>query len=106
MKWCAIASYRPKPGMEEELRGLLREHLPLLCSLDLATDSAALIMRAEDGTIIEIFEWKSAEAKKKAHRNAKVKKLWDRFEARCEFPCLAELSEAAHPFAAFESVRL
>ena len=92
--------------MEEELLGILREHVPLLRSLNFVTDTVSFTMRSKSGAIVEAFEWASKMAKKEAHKNKKVKKIWDCLEACCDFPCLAELPETMHPFAAFESVRL
>ena len=57
-----IVAYRPRPGKEQELLQLTREHLPILRSQGLATDRPLYVMKSADGTIIEVFEWKSVEA--------------------------------------------
>ena len=67
-----IACYKPKPGKAEALHLLMREHLPILRSQDLVTDRDSIIMEAKDGTIIEVFEWKSLAAIEKAHTNPEV----------------------------------
>ena len=64
-----IACYRPKPGKLDALRALMADHLPILRSQDLVTDRESIIMEAEDGTIVEVFEWKSQEAIEAAHSN-------------------------------------
>jgi hypothetical protein len=55
-----IVAYRPRPGKEQELLQLTREHLPILRSEGLATDRPSYVMKSADGTIVEVFEWKSA----------------------------------------------
>jgi hypothetical protein len=58
-------------------------------------------MRSKDGTILELFEWRSQEAIDAAHRNATVKELWDRFGEACDFVKLSALAEAGDLFANF-----
>ena len=70
-----IACYRPKPGQQEALRELAREHLPILRSQGLVTDRDSIMMEAADGTIIEVFEWKSKESIKTAHTSSVVRKM-------------------------------
>ena len=41
-------------------------------------------MRARDGMIIEISEWKSREAIDAAHKNPNVLALWEKFFAVCD----------------------
>jgi len=59
---CVIAAYRPKPGKEDGLLELVRSRVPTLRQEGLVSDRAPTIMRAGDGTIIEVSEWKSREA--------------------------------------------
>lgn len=42
-------------------------------------------MRSADGSILEVFEWKSQEAINNAHTNENVLELWKRFEEVCEY---------------------
>ena len=58
-----IAAYRPKKGKER-----------------LVTDRPPYLMRAADGTFVEVFEWKSAAAIEAAHGNSAVQAMWARFE--------------------------
>ena len=62
-----IACYRPKAGKNEALRALMQTHLSTLRSEGLVTDRKSIMMEAKDGTILEIFEWKSREAIEAAH---------------------------------------
>jgi quinol monooxygenase YgiN len=51
-----IVAYRPKPGKGKELLKLVRNRVPTLRKEQLVTDRAPIIMRARDGTIIEVSE--------------------------------------------------
>ena len=51
-----IVAYRPKPGKENELLNLVRSRVPTLQKENLVTDREPTIMRARDGTIIEVLE--------------------------------------------------
>jgi hypothetical protein len=84
----------------------MRDHLPVLRAQALATDRPSTILRARDGTLIEIFEWVSQAAIDAAHANAEVGKLWARYEACCEYVTLADLPEAKEMFPGFEQVAL
>lgn len=101
-----IVAYRPRPGREKQLLGLIKEHLLILRTEGLATDRASLAMRAADGTIIEVFEWKSAAAIDAAHKNTAVQALWAGFEEVCEYVPMANLAETKELFAGFEPLEV
>ena len=101
-----IVAYRPHSGAEQQLLELIREHVPILRQEGLATDFTPLIMRAGDGTLLEMFEWQSEEAIVSSHNNDAVQALWQRFGAVCEYTPLATLSECQGPFATFEPIAL
>ncbi len=97
-----IAAYRPKAGRESELLACVRDHLPVLRRSGLATDRPAVVLRAVDGTVIEIFEWISPSAIDRAHSNASVRDLWDRFAACSDYVPLADVPETRVIFSPFE----
>ena len=99
-----IVAYRPKPGREEELLEIVRARVPTLRKEDLVTDRAPVLMRAKDGTIIEVSEWKSREAIEEAHQNPRVLAMWDRFFAVCDCVPLKTVPEAETMFAGFEPI--
>jgi quinol monooxygenase YgiN len=99
-----IVAYRPKPGKETELLELVRNRVPTLEKENLVTDRAPTIMRALDGTIIEVSEWKSKEAIEAAHKNPNVLAMWNQFFALCDCVPLKSLAEAEEMFAGFEPV--
>ena len=97
-----IVAYRPRPGKEALLLQLTRQHLPVLRAQGLATNRPSYAMRAADGTIVEVFEWKSQAAIDAAHANPAVAKMWERYAEACEYIPLKSLKEAGDLFAAFE----
>src|SRR6184192_4670408 len=89
-----IVAYRPKPGKENELIDLVRSRVPTLRKEGLVSDRVPTIIRARDGTIIEVSEWKSREAIDAAHKNPKVLAMWEKFFAVCDCVPLNRLAEA------------
>jgi hypothetical protein len=96
-----IACYRPKPDQQERLRGLIAGHVPTLRSLGLVTDRAPIAMEATDGTIVEVFEWASADAIQAAHRHPAVLAMWEEYAAVCDYVPVAQVPEAAQLFSEF-----
>ena len=99
-----IAVYKSKPGMDAELIACVRNHMPVLRAEELVTEREAVVLRAPDGAIVEIFEWKSEEAVAAAHHNEAVRALWGRFDACSTFGTLATLPGADTPFPHFERI--
>jgi hypothetical protein len=101
-----IALFRPKPGMDETMLACMRDHQPILRAEGLVTDRPAYVMRASDGTLIEVFEWRSQEAIDAAHTNPRVLALWERYGACCDYVTLGDLAEAKSMFPGFAPVAL
>jgi hypothetical protein len=99
-----IAVYRPKKGSETALARLVRDHMALLSKENLITAREPVVMKAADGTIIEIFEWKSAEAIQAAHHNVAVGKLWSEFGEVCDYLPPVAVGEFHNMFAEFEAI--
>ena len=99
-----IVVYRPKLGKANETAELVRSRVPTLCNEGLATDRTPTIIRARDGTIIEVSEWKSQEAIEAAHKNPNVLAMWNSFFEVCDCIPLNTLSESAEMFAGFEPI--
>ena len=99
-----IVAYRPKPGHEAELLELVSGRVPTLRKEGLVTDRIPVIMRARDGTIIEVSEWKSQQAIEEAHRNPRVLAMWDKFFAVCDCVPLKTVPEAETMFAGFSPI--
>jgi quinol monooxygenase YgiN len=99
-----IVAYKPKPGKADALKELTKTHVPRLKREGLVTDRGPIIMETADGTIIEVFEWLSAEAIQKAHTNPEVQKMWGEYAEVCDYVPLNSLSEASNMFADFTPV--
>src|ERR1700694_372780 len=99
-----VVAYRPQPGKEKELLELVRARVPTLRKEGLVTDRVPTIMRAKDGTIVEVSAWKSREAIDAAHKSPNVLAMWDKFFALCQCVPLKTLAEANDMFAGFERV--
>ena len=99
---CVIVAYRPKQGKEAELLALVRARVPTLRQEGLVTERAPVIMRARNGAIVEVSEWKSRAAIEAAHQNPNVLAMWDKFFALCDCVPLNALAEAEEMFAGFE----
>lgn len=101
-----IAAYRPKPGKSSQFRKLIRQHRRTLDAAELITSRPTLLLRARsDGTVLEIFEWKSAKAADKAHQNPTVRKLWTKFAEVADFVPLSSIEEADKVFSHFEALK-
>ena len=96
-----ITSFRPKPGQQQALLALVDRHWQLLQAENLVTERPRYAMQATDGTVLEIFEWRSAEAVTAGHQHPQVQALWAEFNTVCEYLPLAALAETQQPFAEF-----
>jgi hypothetical protein len=101
-----IVAYRPKAGRADELLALVRQHVPVLRTLGFATERAPYLARAEDGTLIEVFEWKSAEAIARAHEDPAIQAMWAQYAEVCDYVPLGGVAEAGNLFAEFDPVEV
>ena len=99
-----IVAYKPKTGKADALKELTKTHVPRLKKEGLVTDREPVIMETTDGTIIEVFEWLSAEAIQLAHTNPAVHQMWAEYAVVCDYVPLNTLTEAGNMFAEFASV--
>lgn len=99
-----ICAYRPKPGKEVDLLKIVNEHVPILRSLGLATDRVPQIMKAGNGTIVEVFEWVSSKAIEEAHKHPVVLEMWNKFNDCSDTVNLSDLDEAKHLYSDFEPI--
>jgi len=99
-----IACYKPKEGKDAALKLLMQTHLPRLKAEGLVTDRPSIMMEAADGTIIEVFEWLSAEAIQNAHTNPAVLQMWGEYAEVCDYVPVGSVPEAANLFSGFKPV--
>jgi quinol monooxygenase YgiN len=96
-----VVGYKPKPDKESELAALMKTHLPILREEGFLTDRESIVMQSEDGTIIEVFEWKSKGAIESAHTNLKVQEMWQAYSSVCDYVPLSEVPEISSIFSEF-----
>jgi hypothetical protein len=106
MSRVVIAAFRPKPGMQDRLTAAVDKHWRTLREQGLVTERPRIAMRSADGTIVEVFEWRSPEAIERAHANPAVLALWTEFEAACEYVPVAAVPEAQRVFSEFAALPL
>lgn len=101
-----VVAYRPKSGKSDALKELIGGHLKILAAEKLVTPRKAITMEAHDGTIIEVFEWASAEAIERAHSNPNVLRLWSAFAEVCDYVPIGQVAEASKLFSEFTALEL
>jgi len=99
-----IACYRPKPGKEGALVDLMKTHLPILRAEGLVGDGPSLMGRAKDGTIVEVFQWKSQAAIDGAHTNEAVLAMWGEYAEVAGYVPIKDVAGAADLFTALEPI--
>ena len=99
-----IVAYRPKVGKDAELLELVKNHVLILHDEGLVTARPSYMMRAANGTIVEVFEWKSPEAIEQAHTNQAVLDMWGKFNEVCDIEPLANLEESKQMFSPFAAI--
>ena len=98
----SIASYKPKPGKHEALREIMRTHVPTLRQQGLVTDRDSIMMEAKDGTIVEVFEWRSHAAIEQAHTNPAVLEMWGKYAEVCDYIPVGTIAETSDMFPSFK----
>jgi len=96
-----MALYKAHDGKEKSLNEILNIHVRTLEAEDLITSREPIRAQAADGTILEIFEWKSENAKDAAHESPVVMKIWNEIMEVAEIKSLSSLNESNHPFPNF-----
>ena len=99
-----IVGYKPKPGKAEALKTLMKTHVQRLRQEGLATNRESILMEAADGTIVEVFEWVSAEAIQSAHTTPAVLQMWGEYAEVCDYVPVGSLAEAGNLFSDFTPV--
>ncbi len=102
--WIVVfVTYRPKPGQRDVLCGLLADHRAMLQSKGLINDAPDLLLQERDGEIIaEVFAWVDEAAAHRAHEDEEVMARWGALAEAAEMIPMADVPQAATPFAHFE----
>lgn len=77
-----LVRYTPRPGQEDALIALVRDHWPTLRTLGLATATPAQLFRGVDKrtsrvSVFEMFEWTDAGSSETAHQTPEVMAVWE-----------------------------
>lgn len=97
-----MACFRPNKGKQDEVNELLAHNLALLRAKGLVTRRELVTLKAEDGTLVELFEWVSRRALARAEKDDEIQRLWQKFAGISQFVPIAALAEAQQAFSAFE----
>jgi len=100
-----IALYRPKRGREKSLMRTVAKHLPALRRAKLVTARPSILMKAADGTLLEIFEWRSERYTKIAHTHPVIRPLWETIGRDADIRTLKDLKEAGGMFPHFTPLK-
>lgn len=105
MERIVIVGYKPFPGKELELTNLAKTHWEILHRENLVSDRQPIIAKASDGTVIEVFGWKSKDAIEAAHANKAVQNLWKQYAEVCEYIPISTVDECQHLFSEFTPMK-
>ena len=97
-----IVAYRPKPGRQGALEDLLRRQSSRLRAEGYVTDRRPTLMRAGDGTLIQLLEWTTSTQELRGL--PAIGEMRAEFEALADFVPLASLPEFGAHFADLEAV--
>ena len=104
MERIVIVGYKPLPGKETELKNLIKNHWDTLDKEGLVSDRKPIICQSNDGTIIEVFGWKSKEAIEQSHTNETVQKMWKKYAEVCQYVPISTVDESLNLFSEFDPV--
>ncbi len=99
-----ICSYRIRRDRRADALRLLKEHVPLLRRHGLITGRPAIQGKGAADTVVEIFEWESAEKSRQAPSIPEIAAHWKAMAEAMNFTPLALLPEAQRPFANFKAL--
>lgn len=82
----------------------MRTHWDILNNEGLVSTRKPIIAKAKDGSIVEVFGWKSAEAIQAAHENEAVQKMWSAYAKVCKYIPVSKIEESHHMFSEFTPI--
>lgn len=104
MERIVIVAYKANSGKEMELEALLTKHWSRLDAIGMVSERKPVIARAEDGTFIEVFGWKSSRAIREAHGHPDVQVMWEEFALVCNYVPVGNIEESMNLFSEFTPV--
>jgi hypothetical protein len=104
MRQIALILYSPRKDREQELVEMLQNNIPVMRKLGLITDREQILARTKDGSIIQLFEWKSEESQDQAMAHPVVQEMWLKVGNISEFQKPAAVAEFNEVFSMFETI--
>jgi hypothetical protein len=101
MERIVITAYKPLPSKQQALEQVVQKHWDILNREGLVSGRKPIVAKAQDGTIVEVFGWKSKDAISAAHSNMEVLRLWEEFGQACEFTPVGTVAESQQMFSEF-----
>jgi hypothetical protein len=95
----ALAAYRPKPGVADELLQLLAEDVATLRRRGHVTERPAPMVRTENGELLVVLEWSTTHAVDDAHADPEVLAVWERKARLADYIAPVALAGVGVPFA-------
>ncbi|MBL7878115.1 MAG: hypothetical protein JNL53_20785 [Cyclobacteriaceae bacterium] len=96
--------YKPHKGKEQELLSTVKSGYAPMISGGYVTDRAPILMRATNGSLLLIFEWKQQDSQDKAQADPAIQEQWMRVSKLSEFEKPESLKEFRDVFPEFESI--
>jgi hypothetical protein len=104
MRHIALILYSPRKDREQELVEMLQNNIPVMRKLGLVTDREQIIARTKDGSILQVFEWKSEDSQDQAMAHPVCQEMWLKVGNISEFQKPAVLAEFNEVFSMFETL--
>jgi hypothetical protein len=104
MHHIALILYSPRKGREQELIEMLQHNIPVMRKLGLVTDREQILAGTKDGSIIQIFEWKSQDSQEQAMAHPVVQEMWLKAGNISEFQKPAAVAEFNEVFSMFKTI--
>lgn len=99
-----IIVYKPYKGREQELLPAVIASYRDLLKGGYVTSTPPKLMKAVDGSIILIFEWKDEHMKNTAQTDPVIQQHWMLISKLCQFEKPMNIIEFQQPFAEFETI--
>jgi hypothetical protein len=106
MRRTFIVVYKPYKGREQELVPAIVASYRDLHQRGYVTAQPAKLMKAANGSIVMIFDWKDENMKNNAQADPVIQQHWMALSKLCEFDKPMNLIECQQPFSEFEAIEI
>jgi hypothetical protein len=106
MRRTFIVVYKPYKGRDQELLPAVMASYRDLQKGGYVTTQPPKLMKATNGSIVLIFDWKDENTKNTAQTDPVIQQHWMALSKLCEFEKPMNLTECQQPFSDFESIEI